>query len=186
LKTGARILRFTGDIWQNHPCCVMVMHEETIRRQPVFTQKVVNGLVRAQVWASEHPAETAALLGRDGKGYLPVRRRVLDRVFSGYELDRYGPGAVPQAIRHPDWPVRRIGFQPYPYPSATRFIVREMRHTVMEGDATFLAHLDTDFAAADLVEDSFVKRAVAAVGGPGRFGGEFSLADWDRQEVIDL
>ncbi len=26
IKAGARMLRFTGDIWKNHPCCV-IMHE---------------------------------------------------------------------------------------------------------------------------------------------------------------
>ncbi len=186
LKIGARILRFTGDIWQNHPCCVMVMPEELIRRRPAFAQKVVNALVEAQLWATKHPRKTAALLGRDGKRYLPVTRPVLERVFSGYELERYGPGNVPQAITHPQWPVKRIGFQPYPYPSATRFIIDEMRHTVVEGNASFLKNLDTDFAVTDLVDDSFVKKAVVAIGGPGRFGAGFSLAGWERQEVIDL
>ena len=185
-KIGARILRFTGDIWQNHPCCVVVMDESLIRRRPAFAQKVVNGLVRAQLWASRTPGATARLLGRDGKGYLPVRRRVLERVFSGYELSRYGPGVVPQAIRHPDWPVRRIGFQPYPYPSATRFIVRELKQTVMEGDRAFLGRLDPDRAAAELVDDRFVKRAVTAAGGLGQFGPVFAESGWQREEVIDL
>jgi len=27
-KAGGRMLRFTGDIWKNHPCCVLCMHGE--------------------------------------------------------------------------------------------------------------------------------------------------------------
>ncbi len=185
-KIGARILRFTGDIWQNHPCCVVVMDESLVRSRPVFVQKVVNGIVRAQLWATRNPDATARLLGRTGRGYLPVRRRVLERVFSGYELSRYGPGVVPQAIRHPGWPVRRIGFQPYPYPSATRFIVRELSRTEVEGDRAFLGRLDPDRAVAELVDDRFVKRAVEAVGGLGKFGPAFANTGWQREEVIDL
>ncbi|MCP4688795.1 MAG: ABC transporter substrate-binding protein, partial [Desulfobacterales bacterium] len=45
MKIRAKIMRFTGDIWKNHPCCVVVMHENTIRSRPAFTQKVVNAIV---------------------------------------------------------------------------------------------------------------------------------------------
>ncbi len=38
MKTGARIMRFTGDIWKNHPCCVVVMNEKLTSSNPIFTQ----------------------------------------------------------------------------------------------------------------------------------------------------
>lgn len=187
MKLDARILRFTGDIWQNHPCCVVVMPELVTRERPVFAQKVTNAIVRAQLWLTENPEEAAKMLSRDGKKYLPVTEPVLRRVFTGYELERYGPGASPQAIRHPDWPVRRIGFQPYPYPSATRFIIDEIKQTRLEGDISFLKNLDSGFVAQDLVADTFVKQAIREVGGAGRFGSVIDLAaPWQREEIIEL
>ena len=28
VKAGGKVLRFTGDVWKGHPCCVVAMHEE--------------------------------------------------------------------------------------------------------------------------------------------------------------
>lgn len=186
LKTGAKIMRFTGDIWKHHPCCVVVMNEEMTKRDPVFTQKVMNAIVRAQLFCAEQPGEAARILSKDGHGYLPVSREVTERVFLHYDLAEYGPGAVPQAIRHPDWQTGRIGFQPYPYPSATRFIVSEMTRTVMEGDMRFLAALDPAQAARELMDDTFVKQAIMAVGGPGKFREMDLTSPWEREEVIAI
>ncbi len=186
MRVGGRIMRFSGDIWKNHPCCVVVMKEPIIKSNPVFTQKVVNAIVRAQLWTTENMAEAARVLSREGEGYLPTSAEVLLRVFTGYELSVYGPGNTPQAIQNPEWNVGRIGFQPYPYPSATRFILSEMRRTRMEGNAEFLDSLDPDLAAADLVDESFVRKAIDAVGGPSRFPAIDIARPWDREEVIDL
>ncbi len=184
LKIGAKILRFTGDIWKNHPCCVIVMKEYFTREHPVFTQKTINAIVRAQLWIIQNPAGAARILSREGGGYLPTSETVLQRVFTGYEVETYGPGAVPQAIRHPEWGIRRIAFQPYPYPSATRLILREMRETAMEGDAAFLKKLSPDEVIGDLVDDRFVKKAIDSVGGPGRFDLMDFQDPWQREEVI--
>ncbi len=186
LKIGAKILRFTGDIWKNHPCCVIVMKEEIINTDPVFTQKTINAVVRAQKWVTGNMAEAAKILSREGEGYLPTSVESLKRVFTGYELSVYGPGAVPQAIHHPEWKISRIGFQPYPYPSATRFIVNEMRQTRMEGDTGFLKTLDPDHVVKDLMDDSFVKKAIMDVGGPSAFGAIDMAHPWKREEVIEL
>ena len=186
VKVKARIMRFVGDIWKNHPCCVVVMKEQLIHDRPVFTQKVASALVRAQKWITDHPLETARLLSREGDRYLPVPEDVLKRVFTFYDPAYYSRGTSSPAIKHPEWGIRRIGFQPYPFPSATRFIVEEMRHTVVEGDSGFLKSLDTDHVVGDLVDDRFVKKAVEQLGGPGIFG-ELSLTDpWLREEVISI
>ncbi len=186
MKIRARIMRFTGDIWKNHPCCVVVMNEHTVRSQPVFTQQVVNAIVRAQLWLNRSPEKAARILSREGDGYLPVTENILLRAFTGYDVSTYGAGDPPRAIEHPDWNIGRIGFQPYPYPSATRFIVKEMRRTLMEGDASFLESLRPDFAATDLVEDAFVKKAIADVGGPGKFSAIHIDHPWEREEIVQL
>ena len=65
-----------------------------------------------------------------------------------YDDAFYGPNG---AIEHPEWHIGRIDFQPWPYPSATKLIVKAMNDTVVGGDATFLKKLDPDFVAKDLV-----------------------------------
>ncbi len=186
LKIGAKIMRFTGDMWKNHPCCVVVMKEALINSNPVFIQKTINAVVRAQRWITQHPEETAKILSREGKAYLPIPEKILHRVFNHYDTADYGKGAVPRAIRHPEWKIGRIGFQPFPYPSATRFIVDEMRRTLMEGNKDFLESLKPDFAVKDLVDDRFVKKAILNAGGPSAFGDIDLNAPWDRQEVVSI
>jgi NitT/TauT family transport system substrate-binding protein len=186
IKIGARIMRFTGDIWKNHPCCVVVMNEAVLRSRPVFTQKVVNAIVRAQLWISNNLAETANILGREGMKYLPVSKKVMLRALTGYSLSAYGEGAIPQAIVHPEWHTGRIGFQPYPYPSATRLIIKEMRHTLMEGNTAFLRDLDPGAAAEELVDDTFVKKAMHSMGGPDRFPSMNLKSPWEREEIIEV
>lgn len=186
VKTHARIMRFTGDIWRNHPCCVVVMLEALIKEDPIFVQKVMNAIVRAQLWVKDNPAQTAHILSKEGGNYLPVDEQTLLRVFTHYDLKEYGAPAQPTAIQHPSWQSSRISFQPYPYPSATRFITQAMRDTRMEGDHGFLQRIDPDFVARDLVDESFVKRAIEMVGGASMFE-EINLDHpWDRQEMIDL
>ena len=158
LKVGARMLRFTGDIWKNHPCCVVTMHERDTEARPEWTQKVVNAVVRAQIYASNNKKEVAHMLSRDGNQYLPQTADVVERAMTFYGTDTYGPtGAIKHAA---EWRNGRIDFQPWPYPSATRLIVEAMNTTVVEGDTTFLRDLDPNFVAQDLVNYDFVRRAI--------------------------
>ncbi len=184
IKIRAKILRFTGDIWKNHPCCVVVMNENLIRSKPVFAQKVINAIVRAQLWTSEHMPEAAEILSRN---YLPAPEDVVKRVFTGYaNLPEYGKGTLPQAIVHPEWNIGRIGFQPWPYPSATRFILEQMGQTLVEGDKAFLEKLEPDTVVKDLVDYQFVKQAIMEAGGPGKFASHDFGEFWDREEIVEL
>lgn len=169
LKVG-RVQRFTGDVWRNHACCVVFMHEHDLERRPQWSQKVVNAIVKAQLWTRGHRAEAAQLLSKAGANrYTPHAPEVLGRVLA--------PGAEEQqaylasgAIRHADWQERRIDFQPYPYPSYTEELVRRLKDTLIEGNNAFLASLDPRQVASDLVDDRFVRQALAEVGGLQAFG----------------
>ena len=57
-KFSAQIMRYSGDIWKNHPCCVIVTNEHLIRNRPIAIQKAVNAIVRAQAWCLDNPKET--------------------------------------------------------------------------------------------------------------------------------
>ena len=184
VKAGARILRFTGDMWKNHPCCVVVMQEAVIRAHEAFVQRVMNAIVRAQVWIEKHRAEAARLLSRDGMGYLPMGEKVLAHAFLNDDPKVYGPSG---AIQNPDWGVSRIGFQPWPYPSATRFLIHALSKTRVEGNADFLKGLNAHYAARELVDDRFVRRAMKAMNAESFFGLDAVVENpFEREEVLCL
>lgn len=157
LKAGATMLRFTGDIWKNHPCCVVCMHEGATKQKKEWTQKVINAVVRGSVYASENKREVARMLSKDGKAYLPMPADVIERAMTLYDQKTY---AGAKAIQHPEWGNDRINFNPWPYPTATKLIIDEMNKAVVSGDKTFLANLKPEFVANDLVEYEFVKNAL--------------------------
>ncbi len=176
-KFKARIMRFTGDIWKNHPCCVIVCGQTFIDQNPVMVQKAVNAIVRAQAWCRNNPRETAHLISRDGEGYLPVPETVVARVFT--------PPDRAQLV-HPHWKVPRIDFQPFPFPSATRFIVDQMKKTRVEGDTAFLTSLDSGLATRELVDDSFVRKALDEMGGIHTFCDCNIDTPFSREEIVEI
>lgn len=177
VKFNARIMRFTGDIWKNHPCCVIIANENFMHNNTALIQKAMNAIVRAQDWCVHNPGETARLLSRDGEGYLPFPKDVLKKAFENPEKNQ---------LLHPDWNVARIGFQPFPFPSATRFIIDQMKHTLVEGDTRFLKGLDTPRAADDLVETQFVIKALEKTGGMNRFRNGDPATPYAREEIIEI
>ena len=50
IKAGGKVLRFTGDVWKGHPCCVVVMHEDDCMdpEHAAWAQGVHNAMVKAQ------------------------------------------------------------------------------------------------------------------------------------------
>lgn len=180
-KVG-KVLRFTGDVWKEHACCVALMHQEDLEGRPEWSQKVVTGLVKAQAWVRDNREHTAELLSRRAPGrYTPHTEDVLKKVLA--------PTAEEQAfykksgaIKHHDWPSHRIDFQPFPFPSYTERMVELLKDTYVEGNSRFLEKLAPAAVAKDLVDDSFVKNAIESLGGMRAFGQPESF---EREEVID-
>lgn len=183
LLAGAKMLRFTGDIWKNHPCCVVCMNENQVSANPEWTQKVMNAIVKSQIYAQQNKLEVAHMLSKDGKGYLPMKAAVVERAMTFYGDQDY---AKPDAIQNPEWGSGRIDFQPWPFPSATRLIVNELKQTVVSGSKTFLDDLDPDFVANDLVDYRFVKAAMAKHRGWENAPGFNADNPFEREEVIKL
>jgi NitT/TauT family transport system substrate-binding protein len=176
-----KILRFTGDVWRNHACCVVFMHEHDLEQRPEWTQKVVDAIVNAQIWTQKNRAAAAELLSKSGTNrYTPHEARVLTRVLVLTPEERQAY-ITSGAIRVPEWKEQRIDFQPYPFPSYTEVLVRELKKTSVEGDSKFLAQLDPALAARELVDDRFVKRSLDRVGGLKTFGFPDTLT---REEAI--
>jgi len=159
IKAGAKMLRFTGDVWKGHPCCVVCMHEADVMdpARAAWTQGVHNAVVAAQLYMAENRKETAHMLSKDGKNYLPFPVEVIDRAMNFYDPAYY---KNPLAIKHVEWNQSRINFQAWPYPSATKFVTEELRKVVLTGDRTFMDGLSADFVAKDLVNYDFIRKSL--------------------------
>lgn len=161
LKIG-KILRFTGDVWQAHACCVVMMRDKDLTQRPDWSQAVINAIVRAQAWIRSNRQITAQLLAKGGQNYTPHAQAVLDRALNHYDTDDYSKLG---AVQHIGWQQRRIDFQPFPFPSYTEQLVRLLKQTYLEGDVKFLQSLNPVTVTQELVDDRFVRRAIDKVGG---------------------
>ena len=161
IKAGGKVLRFTGDVWKGHPCCVVVMHEDDAMdpERAAWAQGVHNAIVEAQIYLAQNREAMAEMLSRDGKKYLPVPKEVVKRAMLFYNPAYYDN---PVAIKHTDWKQDRIDFQAWPYPSATKRVVTELSKTVVTGDDAFLKGLTPEHVATDLVNYTYVKKALEA------------------------
>lgn len=175
-----KVLRFTGDIWNDHACCVVLMHEDDINKRPQWTQRVVNAIVSSQRWMQGNRLEVASILSQEGgKNYTPHSKAILTRALTAYGK----PYIEDKAIQNPQWRNQRIDFQPYPFASYTEELVRLLKKTQVEGDTTFLRPLRPETVARDLVTDRFVRRAIALQGGAKAFN---LPASFNRRELIDF
>jgi NitT/TauT family transport system substrate-binding protein len=163
-----KVLRFSGDVWKNHACCVTFLSERDIAARPEWAQRVTNAIVKAQLWTRSNQIDTARLLSNgDAHRYTPHALQVLSKVLTVTDYADYEKRGV---IVHKDWNQRRIDFQPFPFASYTEQMVKALKTTRLEGDTGFLQKLEPSFVARDLIDDRFVRKAIAAAGGPGAFG----------------
>lgn len=159
IRARAKMLRFTGDVWKGHPCCVVCMHEADVMdpARAAWAQAVHNAIVAAQLFMSENRKEAAKILSKDGANYLPFDFEIIDRSMNFYDPAYY---KNPLAIKHMDWGQDRINFQAWPYPSATKIVTEEMKRVVLTGDRAFLDNLSADFVAKDLVNYDFIRKSL--------------------------
>jgi NitT/TauT family transport system substrate-binding protein len=163
-----KVLRFSGDVWKNHACCVTFLAERDLNDKPEWSQRVTNAIVNAQLWARSNQIETAKMLSSAGpKRYTPHQLQALTKVLATTDYTDYEKRGI---VAHPAWKQRRIDFQPFPFASYTEELVRAIGRTKVEGETAFLAKLDPKFVARDLIDDRFVRKSIQLVGGPGVFG----------------
>jgi len=175
LAGAGKILRFTGDVWQEHACCVSVVHQSLVDETPDAAQALVDAMAQAQLALRTDRVGSAQMLV-DG-GYLPQSIESVTRALTHYDQVEYGPSG---AITHPEWGSERIGFQPYPFASYTERLITELRSTKVDGDSAFLEQIDLASAHMDLVAVGLAERAMESQGGIGAFG----LDSLERSEVI--
>jgi len=186
LKAGGQVLRFTGDVWKGHPCCVVVMHEADAMDpdRAAWAQGVHNAVVKAQLHLGANREEMAELLSRDGARYLPFPKEVVERAMLFYDPAYYDN---PQAIKHADWGQNRINFQSWPYRSATEQVVRDLKNTQVTGETDFLAELSPQHVSNDLVQYDYIRNTLQQF---PDWRNDPSVPDGDdpftRSEVIQL
>ena len=175
VKDAGKILRFTGDVWRDHACCVTVVSENFLATGADKGQGLVNALAESQLAIADDRTTAAAILS-DG-GYLPQPLEAIERALTHYATEEYFDSG---AIVNRDWSSDRIGFQPYAFPSYTEKLVSSLRETLIDGDSSFLSGIDSSKAHADLVVDGLARAAIEANGGLERF----RLASYERVETI--
>lgn len=178
-KGIGKVLRFSGDVWRDHACCLTLMHEQDVQQRPDWVQKVVNALTEAQVFCVTDRLQTAQILAR-GNGYTPHDQKVLEAVFAPSEA-QWANYLQTGAIKHPEWHQQRIGFQPYPFDSYMEKLVELLKQTHIAGHNAFLAALDPTQAAQSLNAPQFVQKAIEQ----GGWQNLFQLpSNWARTEEI--
>ncbi|WP_046317260.1 ABC transporter substrate-binding protein [Mycobacterium sp. UM_Kg1] len=160
IKKIGRIHTFLGDVWRDHACCALITREDVIAQRPNAVAQVTDAVVGAQLLLNSDRAGAAKALG--GGRYLPQPVPAVQLALT------YPPPPYP--LIHPDWQPQRLGYTPFPFPSFTHRLVEAMGETLIDGDRRFLDRLDPARVHDDLVDDQFVRDALARRGGPAAFG----------------
>lgn len=179
-----RIVRFTGDVWKNHPCCVAVMHDDQIANKD-FSHKLIHALVKAELWAYQNTEKAAHIMSKDGAGYLPLPEKVIKRAMTYYDLKEYGKAGT-GAIQHPEWNTKRWSCEPYQFKSLTDGVISEMKQTKMEGRVEFIQKMNSDKVHKEMMYTDGVVEAAEKLGGLQLFDGVDKANPYKRVEVIDV
>lgn len=174
VKGIGKILRFTGDVWKDHACCVTVIRGDLVKNNPQAAQAIADSIVAAQVQINSGRSTAAQALSE--WGYLPQPVEAIQRALTYYPIGEYK-----SAIVNTKWAERRIGFQPYPFPSYTAALVTELRKTQVVGDNSFLNKIDLKTVHSDIVAVGLAEAAIKKNGGNAAFGLPAKLS---RTEVI--
>ncbi|WP_165962901.1 ABC transporter substrate-binding protein [Occultella glacieicola] len=169
-----KILRFTGDVWKDHACCVTVVHERLVTERPDVAARALEAIVAAQLRIRDD-RHTAAV-GLSEGGYLPQPLPAIDLTLTEEQDPAY---VTSGAVQHPEWESHRIDFQPYPFPGYTAELVDAMRETTVDDSLDWLDAVETGDVHADLVATDLNLAAIESVGGLAAFG-----VGPDRVEVI--
>jgi NitT/TauT family transport system substrate-binding protein len=78
LQKVGKVLVLSKDIWQDHICCVLNLHEEVIQKQPEAVEELVGSLAKAANFIEQNPQEAAKLSLK----YLGQKQEVIEHVLT--------------------------------------------------------------------------------------------------------
>ncbi len=185
---GATLMKMSGDIWCNNPCCQSVLLQETIDRDRSWAQAVINAIYKASLWAHNNRQELASMLGKDGGGYFSMPTKIIERALMKEDLHTYGPEGT-GAIMHTDWNVHRVDFSPYPYESAFDVMLDLMKRTVVDKSMALPAELHRltgKQIAHEIVDYELAQAAFKSIDGMKTFKSNSSkpFARKERYEIL--
>ncbi len=74
-----RVVVQSGDMWENHACCVVLVRDELIRDYPELVEQIVRTHIRATEYIIEHPEEAAQIFADDiGVSYEIANKSIND------------------------------------------------------------------------------------------------------------
>jgi NitT/TauT family transport system substrate-binding protein len=150
LRIG-RILRFTGDVWQDHACCVVLLKEEDIQQNREWSQRVVNAVVKAQEWLSTHTRRQSSSREKAGEN---TRLILWPQSIEFYRIARLTVMCKPEPSSIlPDTSKESVSSL-FLF-SYTEELVRRLRETTVEGDKSFLDQLDP--GPLDVADDAQIR-----------------------------
>jgi len=81
-------LILSGQLWNDHPCCVVAMRDEFIQKYPEAAEEFVNMLILAGQYVESHKKEAAqiAVSFLDSDSQLGYTNKIVEKVF----LDQHG------------------------------------------------------------------------------------------------
>ena len=180
-KKIGKVLRFSADVWKDHACCVTLMHQHDLDNRPLWSEKIVDALVEAQLWTNNNRSETALLLSKQGlHKFMPHDPNILLKILDPPQTSwqSYVDSGV---IKHPEWQQNRIDFQPYPYSSYLETLLTMLQKTHMAGINSFLMQLEASQVAQELTDVRFVKKALLQQNALKKFNIPTSFS---RKEII--
>jgi NitT/TauT family transport system substrate-binding protein len=110
-------------------------------------------------------------------GYLPQGEAAISRALTEYGSE------YDAIIKNEEWNSERISFQPYPFPSYTEELVKQLKVTKFSAgvDRKWITSLDAKTAHSQVVADGLALKAIENLGGLEKFK---LPKDLTRTEVI--
>ncbi|MEM7103041.1 MAG: ABC transporter substrate-binding protein [Bacteroidota bacterium] len=183
----AKLIKMSGDVWPDHPCCQSVLLEETINIDRDWAQRLTNAIYKAAIWCHQNREELAELLGKDGGGYFPMPVKVVRKALLDQDISKYGPDGT-GAIMHTHWDVKRVGFMPYPFPSSFDTTMDLMKRMVVDPSSALPENIRG--LSGKQVAESIVDYDLAVNGFNEAKGGEvFGITgsdEYKREETYDV
>ena len=159
IKAGAKMLRFTGDVWKGHPCCVGGVargRRHGSRPRGLDAGDSQRHRRRAALHGRGTARANARMLSKDGKNYPPFEVEVIDRAMNFYD-----PPSTRIRRRSSIWNGSRVASisRPGPIRRPPKLSWKSSRKLSSPATRTFMDDLSADFVVKDLVNYDFIRKA---------------------------
>lgn len=75
-----RILMYSEDLWNNHPCCVVIVRDEFAKKRPDSVKRFLKAHVEATAFTNSNKDETASIIAKKLRTDVEVEKEALKHV----------------------------------------------------------------------------------------------------------